>query len=262
MFTRLLRRVENSGRTFLNCPRGSTGAPGNALLLVSYVLILTVPLLGEVPMEAPVESPVETTVPAGTVLPVMLRTSINSRKTQPGQKIVARVMEDVRLPDGHKLPSGSKLSGHVVSLAPRMGEIPSSITIEFDRLHLKHHQEITVVTSLRAIASFMEVSDAYVPMFGPERLSIAATWQPRKIGSDKSSLLKCGVSADKRAPDFWVFYNTACGTFGLGKGVEIMRNGQERPKGRISLTSEKKDLNLSGGAGLLLRVEEPNSLGE
>jgi len=47
----------------------------------------------------------------------------------------------------------------------------------------------------------------------------------------------------------------------LGK-VEIMRNGQERPKGLISLTSEKKDLNLAGGAGLLLQVEEAGSLGE
>ncbi|HMK31969.1 MAG TPA: hypothetical protein VK473_19965 [Terriglobales bacterium] len=220
-----------------------------ALLLLAVVLA-TAPLLGEASVEAP--------VPPGTVLPVMLRTSIHSRKTKPGQPIVARVMEDVPLPNGRKVPSGAKLAGHVVSLAPRVGEVPSSITLEFDRILVKH-REIPVVTSLRAIASFMEVSDAYIPMFGPERLSVAATWQPRKIGSDKNSLLKCGVSADKRAEDIWVFYPTACGTFGLGKGVEIVRNGQQRPKGRISLTSEKKDLNLVGGAGLLLRVEEVTS---
>ena len=37
-------------------------------------------------------------IPAGTVIPVMLRTTLDARKVTAGQKIVARVMQDIPLP--------------------------------------------------------------------------------------------------------------------------------------------------------------------
>jgi len=98
-------------------------------------------------------------IPPDTVIPVMLQTTLDARKTKVGQKIEARVMQDVPLPSGTRIRAGAKLLGHVVEVTRPGATSGSRIAISFDLL-LTGGAEIPVTTSLRAMASMMEVFEA------------------------------------------------------------------------------------------------------
>jgi hypothetical protein len=53
----------------------------------------------------------------------------------------------------------------------------------------------------------------------------------------------------------WVFSADACGTYGLSE-ISIAHAGKSEPAGVIVLASEKGQLKLPRGAGMLLRVQE------
>ena len=55
-------------------------------------------------------------IPAGTVIPVMLQTTLDARSAKAGQKIKARVMQDVSLSSQTQIRAGSKLIGRVVDV--------------------------------------------------------------------------------------------------------------------------------------------------
>ena len=52
----------------------------------------------------------------------------------------------------------------------------------------------------------------------------------------------------------WVFSSDACGTYGLSQ-IRVTHVGRTEPVGVIVLTSEKSQLKLPSGAGMLLRVQ-------
>ena len=60
-------------------------------------------------------------IPTGTVLPAQLKSSLDSRKSKPGQVITARLMQDVPLPAGGKIPAGAKVTGHISDVVPASG---------------------------------------------------------------------------------------------------------------------------------------------
>ena len=62
-------------------------------------------------------------IPAGTVIPVMLRTTLDARKAKVGQKIEAQVMQDVPLFSQTRIRTGAKLVGHVVEVTRPSAEI-------------------------------------------------------------------------------------------------------------------------------------------
>ena len=55
-------------------------------------------------------------VPVGTVIPVMLRTSLNASKDKPEKRIEGRVMQDVLLPSGLKIREGARVLGHAANV--------------------------------------------------------------------------------------------------------------------------------------------------
>jgi len=55
-------------------------------------------------------------IPAGTILPLQLNSSLNSRKSKPGQVVTARLMQDVPLPSGAKIHAGAKVVGHIIEV--------------------------------------------------------------------------------------------------------------------------------------------------
>ena len=58
------------------------------------------------------------TIPAGTILPVQLNSSLRSNRARAGQLIGARVMQNVPLPGGLRIHAGARVVGHVVSATP------------------------------------------------------------------------------------------------------------------------------------------------
>ncbi|HEX4076147.1 MAG TPA: hypothetical protein VHX49_12175 [Candidatus Acidoferrales bacterium] len=229
-------------------------------------------------------------IPPGTIFPVLLNSTLSSAKAKPGQTVTARVMQEIPLPDGAKIPAGATAIGHITNVAPASSGSPGRISLRFDTIKV-WHQRIPITTNLRAVASFVEVEQAQIPTTGPDRGTPQDAWTTVQIGGDtvyrgggpvESALGKVGkpvpngVLADVTAnPDrgcrgavnagdppqaLWVFSSDACGAYGLAH-LKIAHAGRTDPVGEIVLESTDGQVKVNGGAGLLLRVDSTEAPG-
>jgi len=223
-------------------------------------------------------------VPVGTVLPVRLNHGFSAKSARAGQVIRGRVMQDVPLPNGRRIPEGAKVAGMILSVSPSGNNSGNKISFRFDRLEI-HHRRIPIVTSLRALASFMEVGYAQVPE-APTGFGTPYNWATTdQIGGDvkygvggpvtdhwsrtigqgvfdgvlvhvraqPGSHCRGAMDDEDRLQALWVFSSDACGVFGMA-GVKILHAGRTEPEGEIVLASERGDLKVQAGSGMLLRV--------
>lgn len=215
-------------------------------------------------------------VPSGTILPAQLSKTIDSCKAQAGERISARLMQDVQFGPNQRLKSGTRLTGRIVSTDPH------HVTLAFDRI-VNHHQTIPIRTDLRSLASMMAVQDAQLPTndAGGDRGSSIADWNTVQVGGQAvygrggdvydgnyvvgHSLLSGGVLAvpqastgcrgevgNHRRQAFWIFSSDACGAYGFDD-LTIVHAGRTAPAGQIVLSSPSHVL-IRAGSGLLLRV--------
>jgi len=217
-------------------------------------------------------------IPAGTILPVRLSTTINSRKAKAGEKLSAKLMQPVDLGSGEQLRPGTRVEGSIVSIDPY------HITLAFDEV-IVNDQASPVRTSLRALASMMDVQDAQLPTndVGGDRGSSIQDWTTAPIGGGALynpyggklmegnrvvgralpgggvvakpvavSGAKCrGDQVDGANQAFWVFSPSACGVYGMD--LDLVHSGRTDPIGHITLKSHQGFI-IRSGSGLLLRV--------
>jgi len=212
-------------------------------------------------------------IPAGTVVPIMLTMTVDSAKAHPGDPIFGKVMERVPLPDGGDIPQGAKVIAHVDQVMPAQGKSPSWMAVEFDRIQIRG-REVPVKANVRALASMMAIYDAQVPFFEPDTTPASAVMfapvggdpafrpdNPEKsykkvVTFDGELPPGCGGRVDRESSTgaLWVFSPYACGVYGYGKGLAIVKDGSEEPTGNIIVGSQK-NFQLHAGSGWLLRVE-------
>jgi hypothetical protein len=226
------------------------------------------------------------TIPSGTIFPVRLNATLSSAKCKPGQEITARIMQDVPLPKGAKIPEGSKVIGHIVDVAPATASSPARISLRFDKL-LSSHQTVAITANLRAIAGFMQINEAQTPPVGPSESDVYRWLTTVQVGGDavygeggvvtaaeNANLVvgkavnggvlsqvrakagtKCRGAIDGNdAPQaFWVFSSDACGTYGF-QHIYIAHAGRTDPRGVIVFISDTGNVKIPGGAGILLRI--------
>ncbi|MGA3316048.1 MAG: hypothetical protein ABSC64_06365 [Candidatus Korobacteraceae bacterium] len=239
-------------------------------------------------------------IPAGTVIPVMLRTTLDARKARVGQKIEAQVMQDIPLSSQTRIRAGAKLVGHVVEVTRPSaasglpGSRGSRIAVSFDRLMIGG-TAIPVTMSLRSLASMMEVFEAQLPTNAIDDYGTTpADWVTVQIGGDvvyrgngtvmtdgqvvgKSTIggevtakliasrdgaCHGAAAANDREQALWLFSPSACGAYGFAE-LKIVHAGRHDPVGQIILASDK-NVHVPGGSGLLLRVtavSDPSSIG-
>jgi hypothetical protein len=222
-------------------------------------------------------------IPAGTILPVQLNSSLRSDKARAGDQVSARVMQDVPLLAGRKIHSGAKVIGHVVSARPADSGTGGEISLRFDTLEIGERQ-IAMTTNLRALATAMDISEAQVPESGPDRGTPENWWTTDQIGGEVdyhsavvargsnivgNSLLGSGVlvhvssgpgmkcrgelDGNDHMQALWVFSSDACGLYDL-PNLSLPHAGRTDPVGQITLHSHKGNVRIRGGSGMLLRV--------
>ncbi|MGO9519996.1 MAG: hypothetical protein ACLPND_23415 [Candidatus Korobacteraceae bacterium] len=230
-------------------------------------------------------------IPAGTALPVMLNSSLDASKDKPGRTISARIMQQIQLPDGTKIPSGARIVGHILrvnSLSPASG---SQLVLKFDQLNSRG-QSTTLTTSLRAVANMTVVFEAQLPTSNfDEYGTTIADWTTVQVGGDAvyrgdgtvispdnrvvgSATVGGDVTAkltavpdrgcrgsvedNDRPQSLWVFSTSACGAYGFSD-LRIAHAGRTDPLGEIALEAPA-NVRVRAGSGLLLRVIASSSL--
>ena len=225
-------------------------------------------------------------VPLGTILPVQLNSSLRSDKARAGQQVSARVMQDVPWGSRHKIHSGAKVVGRVVSARPSDNRTGGEISLRFDTLEIGR-RHIPITTNLRALATIMDVSEAQVPETGPDHGTSENAWTTDQIGGEVvyrggvvahgsdivgNSVLGSGVlvhvsatpglkcrgevDGNDQLQALWVFSSDACGLYDL-PNLSLTHAGRTDPVGQITLRSDKGNVKIRGGSGMLLRVIGP-----
>lgn len=224
--------------------------------------------------------------PGGTVLPIALEKTTSVKEAQAGQPIDARIMQDVPLPSGEKIPFRSTVKGSIVSMANDEDGPGVKLTLKFNQVETKK-ETLTAVTYLRAIASYNAVRAAQTPRTGADGGTPTGWANTTQIGGDirfgdggivrdrsKQKVGKgvtggvlvyvkanaergCdGQVGDQRPQALWVFSADACGVYDLD-GLTITRKGKGEPVGEFTLHLEKDDMKLEAGTAMLLRVIAP-----
>jgi len=224
-------------------------------------------------------------IPSGTILPVVLRTTLSAETAKQGQTVRGQIAQDVPLPNGTKISKGSKVEGQIVDVVPATSASGTKISVRFDKVYSRG-QVIPMTTNLRAIAGFMEVIEAGEPTLGMGESEVYNWLTTTQIGGDSvfgvggpvasahdtsvivgKSLMAGGVlvqpSANGRCRGaldgnnhpqaLWVFSSDACGTYGLSN-VQITHAGRTPPIGTFTLDLQNRKTKIQSGAGLLLRV--------
>lgn len=89
----------------------------------------------------------------GALLVAEFDGGLNAKKLKPGDKVKARLTQDLLMRGKIVAPVDSKLVGHVTEANPKTKEHPQSrLGVVFDKLLLKHHQEIDFQATLQILA--------------------------------------------------------------------------------------------------------------
>jgi hypothetical protein len=221
----------------------------------------------------------QSSLPKGDILAIRLNSSLNSRKTKPGQAITATVMQDI---PNSSIRKGARVLGHVLTVTRATNPQPAEISFRFDAVRSRR-RTFTVNTDLRALASALDVEDAQVPPTGPDRGTPWA-WATRNliggevaygqggpvsrgtqnvgralaegvlVKAEPNSTRGCRgeIDGNTQLQALWVFSSDACGICGF-PNVTIAHAGRSAPLGQITISSPG-DINIRSGSGILLRV--------
>ena len=232
-------------------------------------------------------------VPEGTIFPARLSSAIDTHKSKTGDRITARVMQDILLGGSPTRPGAQNVQGGGTRTVPAgarlVGEIVEvqrdSVSWRFDHLVVQK-RSITIQTSLRALASAIEIHDAQLPTntAGGDRGSTELDWNTVQVGGDVVYGRRGGVVmqggevvghsvfgdgvlvtplAERGSPcrgsvagepprAFWLFSAAACGVYGY-PDVWISHAGKSDPIGETVVVSHGR-IKIEVGSGILLRV--------
>jgi hypothetical protein len=109
----------------------------------------------------------EWTVPEGTEFKLQLHTTVNSRTSKTGDRVMATLIDPVAVEDREVLPRGTRVDGHVgeVKAAGRKGK-GGYLYIAFDTVELPNGEKVAIMGSLTEIFSSEDAGDSAVGVEG------------------------------------------------------------------------------------------------
>jgi len=97
----------------------------------------------------------------GTKIDASLATSLDAKRSKPGDEVEVRAEEDIKQDGKVVLKRGTHLVGHVTQAQPRAnGQTQSQLGIVFDHAVLKNGQEVPFNASIEALASAQSAAAA------------------------------------------------------------------------------------------------------
>jgi hypothetical protein len=203
-------------------------------------------------------------IPPGTVIPVLLETTLDSRRGKAGQRVVATIGQTISLGGNRVILVRSKLLGEVTEVSGDSGRV--TLAVRFDRLlPRKSKTPLPLDVLLRAVASPMAVDDTihtttvgigWNNPFGetvgePVHGGLFNQWSGvlARVSSPAGSA--CQNFPSSGSPQsVWIFSANACGVYGLGfQGMryENLANGE-------IVFSAPQRVKIPGGSAFLLTV--------
>jgi hypothetical protein len=109
----------------------------------------------------------EWTIPEGTEFKLQLHSTVNSRTSKAGDRVLATLIDPVAVEDREVLPKGARVDGHIgeVRSAGRKGK-GGYLYIVFDTVELPNAEKVAIVGSLTEIFSSEGAGDATVGVEG------------------------------------------------------------------------------------------------
>lgn len=136
-------------------------------VLVGCSLVLsTAPVPAAQQEGTPPDSVDEITVPEGTEFKLQLHTTINSKTSKAGDRILTSLLDPVAIEDRDVLPKAVRIDGHVgeVKEAGRRGK-GGYLTLVFDTIELPNGEKVAILGSLTEVFS---AEGGGRPIVGPE----------------------------------------------------------------------------------------------
>ncbi len=108
----------------------------------------------------------EITIPEGTEFKLQLHSSVSSKTSHPGDRILTTLLDPVAVEDQDVLAKGTRIDGHIaeVKAAGRRGK-GGDLSLVFDTVELPNGQRLAITGSLTEVFSSEGGSD---PNVGPE----------------------------------------------------------------------------------------------
>ncbi len=137
-----------------------------ALALTATLTTSLAPQLSAQQPAAPGETD-EWTIPEGTEFKLQLHSTVNSKTTKAGDRVLTTLIDPVAVEDREVLPKGVRIDGHVgeVKEAGRKGK-GGYLYIVFDTVELPNGEKVAIVGSLTEIFSSEGSDDALVGVEG------------------------------------------------------------------------------------------------
>jgi hypothetical protein len=215
------------------------------------------------------------TLPGQTTVPVLFTRTINAAKAKAGDKVTARTMQVVLLPNGGQLPKGTEVTGHIVEArpfqfddTPYVKQQPSELAIQIDTV-----QNTPVAATVRAMANAVDVREALTPQdidetdhLGTMVLVGGAHYSPidkhvtegteddivaynKKQGVFAHLLSGNGCPATDTEQSVGIFSPDACGLYGFASTHMTENDGTFR------LASTHHTVTLYAGTAALLQIK-------
>lgn len=203
-------------------------------------------------------------LPARTTLPIVFTRTISAKHAKAGDRVFARTIQVVHLPDGSTLPAGTKILGHVVSATPfnfdstpYARQRPSKLVIEFQTAQL-NSAELPLHVTLRAMAGPIAANGASEPqstdmdplgtltqiggdLLVPSQMEVVnqqgdTVAYNRRDGVYAHLIADGSCDASDNEVSVALFSPTACGLYGFGN-VSAQATGSLDKPSQVTLVS-------------------------
>ncbi len=135
-------------------------------VLVAWSLTISMTPMLPAQQEAPEGNADEVTIPEGTEFKLQLHSSINSKTSKPGDRVLSTLLDPVAVEDRDVLPKGLRVDGHIgeVKAAGRRGK-GGYLSLVFDTIELPNGEKVAILGSLTEVFSSEGGGN---PVVGPE----------------------------------------------------------------------------------------------